>query len=80
MGDETYMRQPGTFDVNEQDVAVLARIAGIPIVEDRLAMIARDLTATLRLADELDAVLQDTALPVIRPFDASWPGEKGASR
>lgn len=66
--------------VSERELAVLARIAGLSIAPERLPAMARDLTVTLHIAEDLDAVLQDTALPVIRPFDPAWPTEGGTGR
>lgn len=80
MEDETESRHRLATGVNEQELAILARIAGLPIAEDRLATIARDLTATLRIARDLDAALGNTVLPVIRPFDPAWPAGEGTGR
>lgn len=66
--------------VDEEEIAVLARVAGLSIAPGRLPAMARDLTATLLLAEELDAVLRDVALPIIRPFDPSWPTDEGSGR
>ncbi len=80
MADTTEADQSRTGRVSEQELAILARIAGLSIAPDRLPAMARDLTATLRIAGDLDAVLQDTVLPVIRPFDPAWPTEGGTGR
>lgn len=84
MGDDTETRYPPAGSVNvevsEQELAVLARIAGLSIADDRLPTLARDLTATLRIAGDLDAALRDTLPPAIRPFDPAWPAGEGTSR
>lgn len=69
-----------SLTVSERELAVLARIAGLSIAPERLPAMARDLTVTLHIAKDLDAVLRDTALPVIRPFDPAWPTEGGTGR
>lgn len=59
--------------VSEREMATLARIAGLRIAEHRLPGLARDLTTTLGLAASLDAIVPATMVPVVRPFDPSWP-------
>jgi Asp-tRNA(Asn)/Glu-tRNA(Gln) amidotransferase C subunit len=71
MADPTHAHLPPRTSVSEQELSLLARIAGLSIAEHRLPAMARDLTATLEMADDLDAVLENTS-PVIRPFDPSW--------
>lgn len=69
-----------SLTVSEPELAVLARIAGLSIAPGRLPTMARDMTATLRIAGDLDAVVNDTVMPVIRPFDPAWPDEGGTGR
>lgn len=69
-----------TVSVSEQELAILARIAGLRIAKERLPALARDLSVTLQVASDLDAVLQDTVMPVIRPFDPAWTPEEGTGR
>lgn len=80
MVDPIHAHLPPTVTVNEQELSLLARVAGLAIAQHRLPAMARDLTATLRMANDLDAVLDDREVPVIRPFDPSWPDEGGNGR
>lgn len=74
-------RQPTvSVNVSEQELAVLARIAGLSIAPERLPAMARDLSATLQLATDLDVVLEDGVVPVIRPFGPAWPTGEGTGR
>lgn len=66
--------------VTEPDLAVLARVAGLRIAEHRLPGLARDLTTTLGLAASLDEIVPATVVPVVRPFDPSWPAEGDSTR
>jgi len=77
MVDNPVSEESRTISVTEQELALLARIAGLSIAPARLPAMARDLSLTLQLAGELDAVLQDEVVPVIRPFDPSWRNEGG---
>lgn len=67
-------------NVTEQELAILARIAGLPIAKERLPALARDFSLTLHIASDLDAALQDTVLPIVRPFDPAWPTGEGTGR
>lgn len=80
MVDTPASEESRTISVTEQELAVLGRIAGLSIAPARLPAMARDLGLTLQLAGELDAVLGDEVVPVIRPFDPSWPDEGGNGR
>ncbi|HEV2066353.1 MAG TPA: hypothetical protein VGR08_05930 [Thermomicrobiales bacterium] len=80
MVDTPASEETRTIGVSEQELAVLGRIAGLSIAPARLPAMARDLSLTLQLAGELDAVLGDEVVPVIRPFDPSWPDEGGNGR
>jgi len=77
MVDTPVSEESRTISVTEQELALLARIAGLSIAPARLPAMARDLSLTLQLAGELDAVLQDEVVPVIRTFDPSWRNEGG---
>lgn len=80
--DDTDAQHPPTVSVNvsEQELAILARIAGLRIEQERLPALARDLSMTLHMASDLDAVLQEPVVPVIRPFDPAWTPEEGTGR
>lgn len=80
MVDTPASEEPGTIGVSEQELALLGRIAGLSIAPARLPAMARDLSLTLQLAGELDAVLEDEVVPVMQPFDPSWPDEGGNGR
>lgn len=71
---------PPTISVSEQELAVLARIAGLRIAKERLPALARELTVTLQFATDLDVVLQETVVPVVLSFDPAWPTGEGTGR
>ncbi len=62
--------------VDAQDLLVLARIAGLPIGEDRAAGLSRELLNTRAVVAELDRLLRDRptlALGAFAPYDPAWP-------
>ena len=66
---------PANQEVDEHDLLVLARIAGLTVSEDRAAGLARELTTTLAAARELDAVLTNHLSQALGPYDPAWPDE-----
>lgn len=73
--------------MDEHDLLVLARVAGLHLSGDRAAGLAREYSNTLAAVHELDALLTDQssiATLAFGPYDPAWSDEStggtGASR
>ncbi len=56
-----------------EEVAVLARHAGLTISDERLPMIAHELTIARQAADDLLPVPTADVVGVAEQFDPTWP-------
>lgn len=56
-----------------EEVAILARHAGLTISDDRLPMIARELSIARQAADDLLPVPAADVAGVTGQFDPTWP-------
>lgn len=71
--------------LTEQEVAIIARYAGLTISEERLPMIARELNIARLAADDLLHVPAADVTGVAGQFDSAWPappsrgGKRGVS-
>jgi len=64
--------------VNAHDLLVLARVAGLPISDDRAAGLASEFANTLMAVRELDVLLADQPIltsHAFSPYDPAWSGE-----
>lgn len=65
-------------EVDAHDLLVLARVAGLPISDDRADGLALEFANTLMAVRELDVLLADQPTLTSRafsPYDPAWPGE-----
>lgn len=71
---------PTPTTLTEQEVAVIARYAGLTISEERLPMIARELNIARLAADDLLPVPAADVAGVAGQFDSAWAAPSGRSR
>lgn len=68
------------LSLNSEDVAALARAAGLTISEERLPLITRELNVANQAADDLLALPDTDVAGVVGPFDPSWPSQKRGAK
>ena len=69
------------FELTDEDIAAMARVAGLPIPSERLSRLRDEMQATLTADRDLDATVRRTSVNGGEPFDPAWnPPRKGGSR
>jgi len=71
--------QPAS-SLNSEDVAALAKVAGLTITEERLPLITRELNVANQAADDLLALPDTDVAGVAGPFDPAWPVMKRGAK
>ena len=59
----------------EEDLAAMARIAGLRISADRLPRLRQEMLAALRADRDMESAVQKATVPGSEPFDAAWQAE-----
>jgi hypothetical protein len=62
--------------VTPEEFAVLLRVAGLDIDDERAPDVLAEFNAQLALARTLDPLLAGTEAPDLAPFDPAWPEVK----
>jgi hypothetical protein len=66
--------------ISVKEAVALARVAGLPIPDERLPRLAADLTAAQALIADLAAVPTGSLPAVVDAFDPAWPQHPGGRR
>ncbi len=59
--------------VTPEEFAVLLRVAGLDVDDDRAPDVLAELNAQIALSRALDPLLAGTGAPALAPFDPAWP-------
>ncbi len=59
--------------VSVEEVALLARLAGLDVGQERLLRLRDEFEATLLAVDDLEDAANRCAATEVEPFDAAWP-------
>ena len=67
-------------NVTEDQVATLARIAGLALPPERLAPLTAELNGTLAIVGDLATVSLGDLATALTPFDPAWPARRDRRR
>jgi hypothetical protein len=59
--------------VTPEEFAVLLRVAGLDIDDERAPAVLAEFNAQLALARSIEPLLAETEAPALAPFDPAWP-------
>ena len=74
-------RTPDTEPIlTEDEVAVLARFAGLALPPERLAPLTAELNGTLAIVGDMATVSLGDLATALAPFDPAWPARRDGRR
>jgi hypothetical protein len=66
--------------VSEEDIAALARLSGLTIARDRIALLRSEVVVAMEADRDLGPAVSRSTVPGGEPFDPAWSSVERANR